>query len=286
MDKNTYFYTLPRRIYTEIESVLKRRGKSINSICEIRLRADALSSFYLDGTRYVLANTATQQELSETVKALCRGSVYSHLGTIKDGYIALEGGIRVGISARARYDGDRLCSFDEASSLVFRIPSESLPSCEDLLAYFRECRRGMLIFSPPRYGKTSALRALASALSLGRDGLEVALLDERLEFCALDRRGRSLDLLSGYKKKTGIEIALRSLAPDVIIMDELSDLEECSAILEFMRGGARVAASVHARSLEDLKSKSGVARLIDNGVFDKFVGIEISEGKRVFRKYD
>lgn len=286
MDKNFYFFTLPSRARSEIELILKRHGKNINSINEIRLRAKGASSVYFCGERHLLTSVLQESELNTALNELCSGSVYSHLDTIRDGYIVAEGGVRVGISARARYDGDRLYSFEEVSSLVFRIPSDFKPQIDMLLSAFGACRRGMLIFSPPRYGKTSALRALASAISFGREGLEVAVLDERLEFSCLDRRACNLDLLSGYKKKTGIEIALRSLSPDVVIMDELSDREECSSILEFVRSGIRVVASAHAQSAHDLKSKSGVSLLLENGVFDVTVGIEIREGERIFVRYD
>lgn len=286
MDKNYYFKSLPRRVRAEIEELLLHRGGNIGKISEIRLRSVGLSSVYLGLQRHTLTAPVSQKELSLTLEMLLSGSAYSHLDTIKDGYVALEGGVRVGVSGRARYDGDRLFSFDEPTSLVFRIPSENKIDASFPLSVFREGTGGMLVFSPPRYGKTALLRTLASELSYGRDALEVALLDERLEFSYIDRRSRSLDLLSGYKKRAGIEIALRSLSPEVIIMDELSGEDECSLLLEFMRGGVRVIASAHAGSREELLTKAGVGLLIEKGVFGALIGIEINNGERVYRKYD
>ncbi len=286
MDKNTYFFALPERLRAEITALLSRRGKTLDSVGEIRLRADAASALYLNGERQLLLSTVSRGELLKTFENLCGGSIYSHVDTLKDGYIALECGVRVGVCARARYDGDRLYSFDEIGSLVFRVQTDTEPECEELTSFFQKTQRGMLIFSPPRQGKTYALRALASSLSLGRDAPEVVVIDERLEFSSLDRRARSLDILSGFKKSDGVKIALRTLSPDIIIMDELSDFDECLKILEFMRGGIRVIASAHASCPDDLKSKAGVSELLKNGVFDTLVGIEIREGERVYRKYD
>ena len=286
MQNPTYFSALPEKIRCEIGALLTYRKKEISDISELRLRANSPCSVYLRLERCFLNTALSSFELSELLKRLCQNGVYSHLDTLRDGYIALDGGVRVGIAARARYDGDTPYNFGEIGSLVFRIPTKSEPQKSTLTDCFSSCRSGMLIFSPPRYGKTSALRALASELSYGYHAFEVAVLDERLEFSSLERKKHSLDLLSGYKKLDGIKIALRLLSPDVIIMDELGSNEECEALLEYMRGGVRIIASVHAGSVDEVKSKSGIAKLLSSGVFDKIVGIRLCGEKREYTVYD
>jgi stage III sporulation protein AA len=286
MKKHEYFYTLTPKLRAEICSLLTIRKKNISDISEIRLRSGGALSVYLGNERYFLSCEIDEFEINEIFKSLSKDGVYSHTDTVNEGYITLDGGIRVGISARARYDKNTLYSFGEISSMIFRIPTETSIKLDTLPDLFEKCTRGMLIFSPPRYGKTSALRALAKEISFGREGREVVVLDERLEFSSIDRHGLNLDILSGYKKIKGIEIALRSLSPEVIIMDELSDKTECEKLLEFMRGGVRVIASAHAENIDDLKHRAGVRLLLENGVFDKLVAIRLSDGKREYVKYD
>lgn len=286
MDKNAYFYTLPPRIGAEICAILKKRERDVSEISEIRLRKLGASSVYLDRKRYSLFSTVTEEELSKTLERLSSESLYSHLDTLKDGYLSYFGGVRVGVAGVGRYDGDRLYSFGEISSLVYRIPSVETVDVSSLSKIFSRALRGLLIFAPVGCGKTTALRSLMRELSYGRDGLETVALDERFEFSALDRRGCNLDLISGYKKERAIEIALRSLSPRLIVMDELSGERECLSLLEFMRGGTKIIATVHASEIEDLKTKNGVSALLNMGIFDKIVGIEIINGQRTYREYD
>lgn len=287
MNEFSYLSALPRRVRVEISKLMALRSLTENSISELHLRAgDAISTLYALEKRYALTSKVSEGELAACVELLCEGSIYSHLDTIKEGYIVARGGVRVGICSRVRYAKDNPAPLGEISSLTFRIPTEDVKYNESLLSLFEGSERGMLIFSPVRYGKTSALRALASMLSYGRGAREVAVIDERGEFSALNTRARSIDILTGEKKGRGIEIALRTLSPDVIIIDELSGRDECLSILDFMRGGTRVIASAHAKTVNDLYTREGVGSLISRGVFDTLVGIEIANGERIYKKYD
>ena len=278
---------LPQRVRGEISKLMSARALPENSISELHLRAgEAASSFYVGQKRFLLTSKVSEGELAACAELLCEGSIYSHLDTIKEGYIATRGGVRVGICSRVRYAKGNPAPIGEISSLTFRIPTEDIKYNESLLSLFEKTKRGMLIFSPVRYGKTTALRALASMLSYGRGALEVAVIDERGEFSSIDTRSRSIDVLTGEKKGRGVEIALRTLSPDVIIIDELSGREECFSILDFMRGGTRVIASAHAKEANDLRTREGVGMLISRGVFDTLVGIEIVNGERIYKKYD
>ena len=279
------FDALPKGVRAEIFEIFGRRNFSEKSVSELHLRANARSSIYVGEIKIPILHTASHKEVFECFKCLCDGGVYAHIDTIKDGYIVARGGVRVGVCARARYDKDVLYGVDDISSLAFRIPTDLSLYDERLLAFFNECKKGMLIFAPVRYGKTSSLKILSSMLASVKEGLEVSVIDERGEFLSLDRRGLSLDVLTGYKKARGFEIALRTMCPDVIILDELSGIEECRGLLSFLRSGVRVVASTHAGEFDDLKNKSGINLLIERGVFDVVVGISVLNGERIFERY-
>ena len=137
----------------------------------------------------------------------------------------------------------------------------------------------MIIYSPPGVGKTTALRSLVGYLG-GLGGCEVAVIDERLEFLASDYKNCSVDILRGYKRSLGMQIALRSLSPDVMVIDELGCEDEVLEILNSVNTGVRIVATAHAGSLEELMRKKNMKPLIDAEVFDVFFGIRSVDGAR------
>ncbi len=131
----------------------------------------------------------------------------------------------------------------------------------------------MLIYSPPGVGKTTALRALAGRIGSGRDARRVAVVDERCEFRPEDYAHAAVDILAGYKRALGIEIATRTMNPEVIMVDEIGGATEADAMLGMLHSGVPLIASAHASSLEEVKRKQNIARLVASGVFRTFAGL-------------
>lgn len=234
---------LPYRISDAIRGVFAEGGASVCE--EIRLRAGRLSTLTVSGGKSIsLGITLSREEIDETVDRLCGGSLYAHGDTIKNGYITLASGIRVGICGRAATDNGRLIGISDISSVCIRIPhsvkADATVICE-LLKKFNYSK-GVLIYSPPGEGKTTLLRAAVMRLStMQRDatGLRVAVVDTRgeLEF-GIGSKHSTADLLSGYPKGLGIEIALRTLNANVIVCDEIGNEDEARAITDASNGGA------------------------------------------------
>ena len=168
MDKYI-FDALPKGVRAEIFEIFGRRNLNEKSVSELHLRANARSSIYVGEIKIPILHTASHKEVFECFKCLCDGGAYAHIDTIKDGYIVARGGVRVGVCARARYDKDVLYGVDDISSLAFRIPTDLSLYDERLLAFFNECKKGMLIFAPVRYGKTSSLKILSSMLASAKE---------------------------------------------------------------------------------------------------------------------
>jgi stage III sporulation protein AA len=137
-----------------------------------------------------------------------------------------------------------------------------------------EFTRGVLIYSPPGVGKTSLLRNIAAELSKGKNPLRVVVVDSRgeLEF-GLGSRYLCADVLSGYPKAVGIEIALRSMGAQIIICDEIGNDEDVSSICSAASGGAALLASAHAADMRSLMSKKNIQELHRSEVFGAYVGI-------------
>ena len=224
-----------------------------------------------------MKSKVSREEMEGLVKRLTDGALYAHRDSIASGYICLEGGLRVGVCGHARYDGERLVGVGDISSLIFRIPGGECAFGDEIYsAYLSGVRSGMLIYSPPGVGKTTALRHLAKAIG-GRGQLRVAVVDERLEFCESDYSGCDVDILRGYKRRQGIEIATRTMSPDVIIIDEIGG-DDAASIIDVLRCGIPIIATAHASSFEEIKAKRSIAPLISIGAFDLFVGIKREGG--------
>lgn len=272
--RRNFLSLLPTRVRAELERLTLSRGSDITSVSEIKLRAFGRSTVTVSGEKIALASRVGCEEMSEILSLLCEGSLYAYRDRIREGYISLDGGVRVGICAEARYDSGNLVGVTDVTSLVFRIPTGSFSFAPELYEIFRECSRGMLIYSPPGVGKTTALRSLVGLIGSGRRGEEVSVIDERCEFFHDDYVGASVDILRGYKRADGMEIALRSLSPEVIAVDEVGRLSEANAMLESLNAGVRVIATAHADSLDALKRRVNMKPFFDYGVFDVFVGIK------------
>lgn len=263
---------LPPSVARELLRLAEGRCGGLSAVREVRLRRASPSEAVIGSERIFFTSRPSAAELDETLRRITDGGLYAHRDTIREGYLSMDGGVRVGISGRARYDGGRVVGISEVSSLMFRIPGHGCDFSEQIEAAWQGgVMRGMLIYSPPGVGKTTALRHLAGYLG-GECGLRVAVVDERCEFDVSDYPTAGVDILSGYRKSEGIEIATRTLAPDVIILDELG-ADDLESILSVTSCGVPLIATAHGGSLEELSSRPGIDRLIKERIFDVFVGI-------------
>ena len=261
----------------EIVGICRGRTARLSGLREIRVRREGRCSVLYENEYIPLTTSVLGEEMEEMLYALCRGSLYAFRDNISEGFIPLSMGVRVGVCGAARYEGGGIVGISEAASFVFRIPGHKCAFGEELYALWRsEGCASMLIYSPPGGGKTTALRELARRIGSGRDARRVAVVDERCEFCAEDFRGAEVDILSGYKRCEGIEIAARTLSPEVLLVDELGD-GESDEILGLIACGVPVIATAHAGSRAELYAKPLVVRLSESCAFETFIGISKTE---------
>lgn len=277
---------LPGRAREAVE----RCGEGISNfehrLNEIRLRAGRPASLTVDGKNMVLPAVCTAAELSQTVKRFCGGSIYAHSETLKAGYISIGNGYRVGVCGRAVLDNDKIVGISEISSVNIRIPHHIAGAGDYAERVLRRMNylSGLLIYSRPGVGKTTMLRDLALRLSGGKTPRRVALIDSRGEFESGGLRENCLvDVLSGYPKAAGIEIATRTLSPEFIVCDEIGALEEARAILAVQSSGIPLLASAHVASRVELLLRPTIALLHENRVFGAYLGIERAPGSTEFR---
>ncbi len=273
---NSALSFLPKRIKEKILHQGSLRRGFFRGLSEIRLSASGGCFITVCGENIPLYSTLTEEEAAELFARISGGSLYSHRDAVRAGYIPLEGGVRVGICGEVRYDNGNFSGLVRPDGFVFRIPGGKSTFGEEVFSrWINSGMPNMLIFSPPGGGKTSLIRELARLAGGGGRPHRCVVVDERREFISEDYRGLSVDILKGYKKVSGIEIAKRSLSADVIIIDELS-AREAEALSSALTLGIRVIATIHAEDIDELRLSRDGEELIRTVNFRMLVGLKRS----------
>ena len=272
---------LPRCQREEILRLASGRREGLLGIREIEIRRCGVCSLKLGRENIHLTSRVDEADMAEMIERLTGGALYAHRDSIAEGFISLPGGIRVGVCGSAAYDGEKLVGISNMSSLLFRIPTGECAFEDELYAVFCEgIGRGMIIYSPPGVGKTTAIRRLAYMIGGENSPKRVAVVDERGEFDENDYFDRRVDILRGYKKGIGIEIATRTMSPDLIMIDEIG-ADDVEPMLSAIKCGVPIIATAHAADKDELLSRPALRRLFDYSAFDKLVGIRVENGKYI-----
>ena len=266
---------LPKELCTEMDNVSLFGGR----IEEIRLRADRNVTLTSGGKNIFLSTFITQSELSDILVNMCGHSLYAYAETINRGYITLRGGIRVGVCGKAATDGDRIIGVYDISSMNIRIPREMYGLGGRVCEILRKMKnsKGVLIYSQPGVGKTTLLRSVAYEMANGASALRVSVIDSRGEIGCFERMKKgSIDVLTGYPKGVGIEIAARTMNAQLMICDEIGDEREIKPILYAQNCGVPLLASAHGDNIKGVLSRYGIRELHRAGIFGAYVRIQRS----------
>ena len=272
---------LPARLAQELAALSPSRAVS-----EIHLRRGRRAVVSMGEENLFLDTVLRGEEIEDIVGGLCDGSFYAHTDRLRAGYLSF-GGVRVGLCGQVATEDGRICGVSNVASLCIRLPHRvnlDMRFLRPLLNSF-SAPRGLLVFSPPGGGKTTFLRECARELATGQKPLRVAVVDSREELSySLESPDLNIDLLSGYPKAKGIEIAVRSLGAQVVICDELGDVEEIDSILAMRDGGVPLIASAHGADLAGLLSGGSMASLHVADVFGAYIRVEREKAPAIYRK--
>ena len=312
----------------KLKGALQSACLDYDNIREIRLRANrpvqiigGSHMYYLSGSgnltsREELGYVVTKEELRETMELAGNYSLYAYEEELREGFLTVEGGHRIGVAGKVIYDGRWILGMKYITSVNVRVAHEVKGCARLLLPLLMEngqlCHT--LMISPPGCGKTTLLRDLIRLLAGGaeegqaytRDGnaaaykdgtksvekcekwgmtqpLTVGVVDERGEIAGSYRGiptcdlGVSCDVLDGCPKAEGMRMLLRSMAPDVLAVDEIGRPEDVESIAYASCCGCRVLATMHGSSMEELEKKPFCKKFLEDHIYDRYVFLEMGE---------
>lgn len=304
----TGFNEVIQHIDCDLTKILKNLNNDISSTLEeIRLRSgkplmisaegkdfciDSSGKAYKDDKDFKKGYIVNLENINNTFQKISNHSIYSIQEELKQGFITIKGGHRIGLIGKCIYKEDKLFSIKNISSINIRISREVIGASENLMKYLVRPPNNIystLLVSPPKCGKTTLLRDIIRNLSDGMEninmkGLKIGVVDERSEIAAMHNGqpqndlGLRTDILDSCYKYDGMMILLRSMSPDVIATDEIGDAMDIKAMYQAVKSGVKIIATAHGEDLEDIKNKLSLGEIIENKVFERIVTLDNSRG--------
>lgn len=279
---------------------------------EIRLRVQCPLLIVWDGKEFFvtkegmltkeesLGYQVEKKEIQETLDYIGNYSLYAYEDEVKQGFITIQGGHRIGIAGKTVVDGEKIKSVKYISYLNIRL-AHQVKGCADFVLPYITNERGIchtLIISPPRCGKTTLLRDLIRQISNGdkkRNGLTVGVVDERSEIgsCYLgvpqNDLGIRTDILDCCPKSQGMMMLIRSMSPQVVAVDEIGAYEDIHAIEAVIHCGCKLLATVHGSSIADIDKKPLLQRMLKERIFERYIILhsekQVGIVKEIFDEY-
>jgi stage III sporulation protein AA len=286
----------------EIRKLLQKSNLNFQLLQEVRLRACRPLIIIYDGKEYFLSGAGellsneerayivSKEEMKETMDYISCYSLYAFEDEIKQGFITIQGGHRIGIAGKTVLEDEKITGLKYISYINVRISHEIKGCANQVMPFIADMELSevhhCLIISPPRCGKTTLLRDIIRQISNGLCGMAgktVGVVDERSEIggcymgIAVNDLGIRTDILDCCPKAKGMLMLIRSMSPSVIAVDEIGDYEDVKAIEAVINCGCKLLATVHGSSIEDINSKPLLQKMLKEKVFERYIILDNSK---------
>ncbi|MDF2543641.1 MAG: hypothetical protein K0S47_3359 [Herbinix sp.] len=280
----------------KLRTILTGLRINFDHLQEIRLRMNAPLIIIHENKEFFVTSDArltnlpsqaviiTKNEIRETMEYISNYSLYAFEEEIKQGFITISGGHRIGIVGKTIVENDTIKGMKHISFINIRLAHQVKGCADPVLPYLINSKtEGIyhsLIISPPRCGKTTLLRDVIRQLSDGNEylrGMAIGVVDERSEIGACymgtpqNDIGIRTDILDCCPKAKGMLMLIRSMSPQIIAVDEIGSREDLEAIDYVIGCGCKLIATVHGSSLDDIKGKPILGELMKKMLFERYI---------------
>lgn len=256
----------------------------IESVEEIRIKCNRKLIYVRNNLECICPYICSKKDIDFILKRISNYSMYAFEEEIRQGYITVCGGHRIGICGVCVMENNKIKTIKHVASINIRI-SKEIKGCSDKVMPFichEDSIYNTIIISPPRCGKTTLLRDICRNISNGMKntnftGKSVSIIDERSEIAACYKGvpqmevGIRTDIMDNCPKSQGIMMCIRSMSPEVVICDEIGTVEDVKSILMALNSGVSIITTIHGNSMEDLYQRYVFKELLENKVFKRAI---------------
>ncbi len=277
----------------KIRDIIKKEIQETNSnLEEIRIRVDKPIILKFNNLEKIVRYKVNSDEILNILQAVCENSIYSYQNQIANGFVTIKGGHRVGISGSCVIENGKVININYINSLNFRISRQILDCSKNILKHILNLKQNTvyntLIVSPPGSGKTTILRDIVKQVSngikhLNFQGINVGVVDERGEIASLYKGspqndiGIKTDVIENVSKSIGMKMLIRSMAPKVVVADEIGSFEDIEVINYAMCSGCKGIFTAHGLNLEDIYLNPVLRNLINAHIFEIIIFLSTKE---------
>lgn len=276
-----------RDILNILPPIIKKeldKDSELPSIQEIRMKIGKNLIYIKDLKETVSSYVVKKEDLAYVIQKISNYSIYAFEEELKQGYITVQGGHRVGICGACVLEENKIKTIKDIGSINIRISKDIEGCSRSILKYIvnKDKLYNTIIISPPKCGKTTLIRDIGRNISNGIKeqqviGRNVCIIDERSEIAACYKGvpqmnvGLRTDVLDNCPKSYGIMMAIRSMAPEVVICDEIGTYEDMKNIVMALNCGVGIIATIHGKDIEDLFKRPVFKEVIENKVFQRAI---------------
>lgn len=291
MQKEEILHIFPDFMRSRWEKVAEQAER----LQEIRMRVNQPVMILMDNKEWFLKSSgeltndvsmavcSSEKELEAVLTHVCHYSIYAFADEIRQGFMTIPGGHRIGLSGQVILENsEQIRNIKYIRYLNIRIAHEIKGVSDKALPYLYQGKEilNTLIISPPGCGKTTMLRDLVRNFSRGNaygKGRNVGLVDERSEiagsFLGVPQNdiGTRTDVMDACPKSEGMMMMIRSMAPDILAVDELGSAKDIEAMRQAFQCGCKMLATIHGFSIGEVERKEYMKSVIKEQLFDRYM---------------